>query len=362
MRRFLIRRLAQSGLLLWLLMSASFVLLRLTPGGPEAALLEQPNLEPADIERMRERFGLNDPLPLAYGKWLFSVAQLDFGRSYHYLRPPLDLIGERLGPTVLLGAAAYLVAALGIPLGARAALRHGRPSDLLIRFGTVVGDAVPSWWLALVLITLLSSTLDWFPQGMGDGGPSTMAHLLLPAAILGLGGLVAFCRYTRAELLEALGQEYVRTARAKGLAERVVIRRHALRTALLPAVTLFGGLLPALLSGAALTESIFSWPGMGRLYLEAAFTRDYPLLLAILTLLTAATLLGTLLADLLSGAALTESIFNWPGMGRLYLEAAFTRDYPLLLAILTLLTVATLLGTLLADLLYGVVDPRIRYG
>jgi peptide/nickel transport system permease protein len=302
MRSFFVRRLIQSALLLWALMTFTFVLVRLTPGGPEAALLEQPNLEQADIERIRERFGLNDSLPVAYGKWLANVLRLDFGRSYHYLRPPWQIIQERLWPSVQLGGMALAIALLGIPLGLYAALQRGRPPDLSVRVFTVLGDAMPNWWLGLVIIVVLASTVGWFPNGQGREGPlDWLRHIIVPAIILGLGGMVTFTRYVRSQVLEVLGQDYVRTARAKGLLEGVVINRHVLRAALLPVVTLLGAFLPTLVSGAAITEGIFNWPGMGRLYLEAAFTRDYPLLLAIITLLTAATLLGTLISDLLYG-------------------------------------------------------------
>jgi peptide/nickel transport system permease protein len=302
MRSFFVRRLIQSALLLWALMTFTFVLVRLTPGGPEAALLEQPNLEQADIERIRERFGLNDSLPVAYGKWLANVLRLDFGRSYHYLRPPWQIIQERLWPSVQLGGMALAIALLGIPLGLYAALQRGRAPDLSVRVFTVLGDAMPNWWLGLVIIVVLASTVGWFPNGQGREGPlDWFRHIIVPAIILGLGGMVSFTRYVRSQVLEVLGQDYVRTARAKGLLEGVVINRHVLRAALLPVVTLLGAFLPTLVSGAAITEGIFNWPGMGRLYLEAAFTRDYPLLLAIITLLTAATLLGTLISDLLYG-------------------------------------------------------------
>ncbi|MGH2370749.1 MAG: ABC transporter permease, partial [Chloroflexota bacterium] len=264
MRDFLIRRLIQSVLLLWVLMSLSFVLVRVTPGGPEAALLEQPNIEPADIERMRERFGLNDPLPVAYVKWLGSVVRLDFGRSYHYLRPPLDVIQERIWPTVQLGAMAFGIALVGIPLGMLAAFHRGRLPDFAIRIFTVVGDSAPNWWMALVLIVVLANLVGWFPQGQGRGGfVDWFRHIIIPALILGLGGVVAFTRFTRSQVLEVLGQDHVRTARAKGLPETAVARRHVLRNALTPAITLLGGLLPALVSGAAITEGIFNWPGMG---------------------------------------------------------------------------------------------------
>jgi peptide/nickel transport system permease protein len=311
MRRFLIRRLIQSALLLWALMTFTFVLTRITPGGPEAVLFEQKNIQEADIQRLRERFGLNDPLPLAYAKWVTAAMRLDFGRSYFYLRPPLDLMLERLGPTLQLAFVAYAIALLGIPLGVIAALERGSLSDVVVRVFTVFANAVPHWWLALVIIVVMSATLGWFPYGQGREGPvDWFGHIILPGAMLGLGGIVAFSRFVRSQVLEVVEQDYVRTARAKGLPEIVVTGRHILRNALLPVVTLLGGVLPGLISG----------------------------------------------------AALIEGIFNWPGMGSLYLQAAFTRDYPLLLAITTVLTLATLLGTLIADVLYGYVDPRVRYG
>ena len=311
MRQFIIRRLIQSALLLWILMSFTFVLTRLTPGGPETALLEQPNYDRANLERLREKFGLNDPLPVAYLKWVSNAIRLDFGRSYHYLRPPLDIMLERLGPTVQLALVAYAIGLLGIPLGVIAALNRGRAPDLMIRVFTIVGDSVPHWWLSLIIIVLLATYIGWFPSGQGRQGPlDALRHIVIPGVILGLGGVVAFTRYVRSQVLEVVDQDYVRTARAKGLREEIVARRHILRNALLPVVTLFGGILPALVSG----------------------------------------------------AAITEGIFNWPGMGRLYLESAYTRDYPVLLAIVSMTTVATLLGTLLSDVLYGYVDPRVRYG
>jgi peptide/nickel transport system permease protein len=301
-RDFLIRRLIQSALLLWLIMTLTFILVRVTPGGPEAAFLNQEGMQKEDIERMRERFGLADPLHVSYAKWISNAIRLDFGRSYHYARPPLDLIRERLGPTVQLGGLAWLISMVGIPLGAYAAFHRSKPPDIVIRIMTVIGDATPNWWMALVIIVVLSSTIGWFPQGQGRGNPGTwFLHIIIPASILGLGGVVAFARFTRSQVLEVLGQDYVRTARAKGLVEQAVATSHVLRNALTPSVTIFGGLLPALIGGAAITEGIFNWPGTGRLFLEAAFTRDYPLLLAIVTCGSLATLVGTLLADIAYG-------------------------------------------------------------
>ncbi|MBM2811584.1 MAG: transporter permease [Chloroflexi bacterium] len=302
MRRFLARRLLQSVLLLWVLMTFTFCLTRLAPGGPESMLLEQPKIQKVDLDRIRARFGLDDPLPLAYAKWLGNVLRLDFGMSYHYLRPPLEVIGERMWATVQLGALAYAIALIGIPLGVAAALNRGRLPDISIRVFTVMSDAVPNWWMALVIIVALSTFAGWVPRGQGTEGPlDWFRHIIIPAAILGLGGIVGFTRYVRSQVLEVIGQDYVRTARAKGLTELAVARDHILRNALLPLVTIFGGLLPALISGAALMEVIFAWPGMGRLYLDAALSRDYPLLLAMITIATIATLLGTLSADVMYG-------------------------------------------------------------
>jgi len=302
MHKFLIRRLIQSALLLWLLMTFTFFLTRATPGGPEAALAEAPKYTAEEKARIKARFGLDDPAPVAYVKWISSAITLDFGRSYYYLRPPFDIIKERIWPTVQLGLVAYLFAFIGIPLGVIAAFNRGRLPDVGIRTFTVLWDSMPTWWTALVIITILSITIHWFPQGQGRDGPiDWLTHIIIPAAILGFGGVVTFTRYLRSQVLEVLGQEYVRLARAKGLPEYVVIGRHILRNSLLPVITLMGGFLPGLLSGAALMEGIFRWPGMGSLYLEAAATRDYPLLLAIITMLTIATLIGMLMADIAYG-------------------------------------------------------------
>jgi peptide/nickel transport system permease protein len=308
--RFIVRRLIQSAFLILAVMTASFFLIRLTPGGPETALISNPRVSAETLQRMRARFGLDDPLPIQYLKWLRSAAELDFGRSYAYSIPVTDVIASRVWPTFQLGALSYAVGLLGVPLGVFAASRRGRFADGFVRLLTVVGTSVPTWWLGLSIIVLMSSLIGWFPNGQGsDSFGDWLRHVTLPALLLGLSGLITFTRFVRSEVLEVLGTDYVRTARAKGLAERVVQRAHVLRTALIPVVTLLGSLLPAMLSG----------------------------------------------------AVITETIFNWPGMGRLFLEAASARDYPLLLGMLLLGTVLTIVGMLLADIGYGVVDPRVRY-
>jgi peptide/nickel transport system permease protein len=298
MASFVARRLVQSALLLVVVLSGVFFLVHLTPGGPEAALTQNPRIGPDEVQRLRDRFGLNEPLPMQYVRWLENTARLDFGRSYFYERPAIEVVGERLGPTVQLGLLSYAVAVLGVPLGVVAALRRGRLADTLVRLLVTVGSAVPTWWLGLTSIVVLNSVTGWFPNGQGQGSPGEwLKYILLPATVLGLSGLVTFARFVRSGVLDTLGEDFVVTARAKGLTPQLVTVRHVLRNALMPVVTLLGGLLPGVLSGALITEYVFAWPGIGRLFYEAATSRDYPLLLAVLTMTTFATILGTLLAD-----------------------------------------------------------------
>jgi len=296
--RFLVRRLAQSALLLVVILAGVFFLVHLTPGGPEAALVANPRVGADELQRLRERFGLDQPLLAQYLHWVANAVRLDFGRSYFYARPATEVILERLGPTVQLGLMSYLVALLGVPLGIVAALQRGRATDAAIRLLSTLGSAVPTWWLGLTAIVLLSSVTGWFPNGQGKDSLGEWAkYIILPAWILGLSGLVSFTRFVRSGVLDTVSEDYVRTARAKGLNTPNVILRHVLKNALLPVVTLLGSLLPAVISGALITEYVFAWPGVGLLFYEAASSRDYPVLLAVLTMTTFATILGTLLAD-----------------------------------------------------------------
>ncbi|MFN8634470.1 MAG: ABC transporter permease [Chloroflexota bacterium] len=303
MGRFVVRRLLQSALLVFAVMTASFFLIHLTPGGPESALMQNPRVSAEAMARMRQKFGLDDPIPIRYVKWLSSVAELDFGRSYAYNLPVTEVIASRVWPTFQLEVLAYVIGLIGVPLGVYAASKRGALGDNVVRLGTVIGTSVPTWWLGLSIIVLLSSTIGWFPNGQGSGTLWDWArHVIIPSVLLGLGGLIGFTRFVRSEVLEVLNSDYVRTARAKGLAERDVQRAHILRTALIPVVTILGGLLPSLLSGAIIMEQIFNWPGMGRLFIEAASSRDYPLLLGMLLLGTVLTIVGAFLADITYGA------------------------------------------------------------
>src|SRR5438067_5485933 len=213
MTQFVVRRLMQSLFLLVVILAGVFFLVHLTPGGPEAALVANPRIGADEIQRLRERFGLDQPLIVQYLRWVSNAVRLDFGRSYFYSRPATEVILERLGPTLQLGGLSYLVALLGVPLGVLAALRRGRPADQVVRLLSTLGAAVPTWWLGLSAIVVLNSLLDWFPNGQGKGNPGEwFKYIILPATILGLSGMVSFARFARSSVLDTLGEDYVRTA------------------------------------------------------------------------------------------------------------------------------------------------------
>jgi peptide/nickel transport system permease protein len=284
-------------------MTLSFFLIHLAPGGPETLFANLKGVGPEEIAAIRKARGLDDPLWLQYLRWLWQTLTLDFGISYSYAkRPVLEVIGAKIGPTFQLGLLSYLVALLGVPIGIYAARHRGKLGDNVVRILTVVGSAVPHWWLGLALIAVLVNTVHWFPQGQGTGSLwEWFIHISIPALLLAVSGLVAFTRFVRAETIEVLNQDYVRTAQAKGIPRQQVNRWHVLRNSLIPVVTLMGAFLPTLLSGAALTETIFNWPGMGQLFVTAANARDYSVLLAILLIGTFLTILGTFIADIAYG-------------------------------------------------------------
>lgn len=281
----------------------SFVIMHLAPGGPET-FSEDPRLPKDYAAQQRRVLGLDQPLPIQYVKWLGRAARLDFGRSFSDRRPVSEKIIERIPNTLLLSGTSFVIGLLGIPLGVYAALRRGRPTDHGIRFFAAIGNATPHWWLALIILLISARTVNWFPLGgtetIGDGSLlDRLHHLLLPALLGGLGGWIGYSRLVRSQFLEVMNEDYVRTARAKGLTERRVINGHALRNAMLPVVTSFGGVLTLALSGALLFEYTFSWPGMGRLAFEAASERDYPVLMALTVVSAALVIVGNLLVDVL---------------------------------------------------------------
>lgn len=301
MGRFIIRRIIQSLFLLLGISLITFVITRLAPGGP-ATLIEDPNIRPEYIEQLRESYGLSDPVPIQYGKWVINMFQLDFGRSFEDNRPVIDKIIERVPATLQLATAGYLIGLLGIPLGIWAARHRGRGIDDGVRVFTAIGQAIPHWWLGLMIL-IFAAPLGIFPlAGMGDPNADNIVlerlhHLLLPSIILAMSGWIVYSRYMRSAMLEVLEQDYVRTARAKGLQERKIVN-HAVRNALIPIITILGGSLAGFLSGSVLLETVFSWPGMGRLAVEAAFKRDYPTVMALTVIVSSLVILGNLIADI----------------------------------------------------------------
>jgi peptide/nickel transport system permease protein len=302
--RYVVRRLIHSVFLLLGVTLLSFVIMRLAPGGPAQFVGgdDNPRISAEYRRQLEVSFGLRDPVPVQYGKWLWNVLHFDFGRSYIDQRPVMDKIGERIPASFQLALASFLIGLLGIPLGVYSATHRGGLPDQLVRIFTVIGNSVPHWWLGLMILIVSASTIRVFPLGgqytVGhDSLLDRLWHLALPAIIGGLGGWITYSRFVRAELLEVLGQDYVRTAAAKGLPARVVLHRHALRNALMPLATMFGGILTLAISGSVLFETTFSWPGLGRLTVDAAFQRDYPLLMAMTLLSSFLVILGNLLSD-----------------------------------------------------------------
>ncbi len=303
--RYVGRRLIQAVFLLLLITVLNFVIMRLAPGGP-AQFAEDPRIGPEFRAIMLESYGLNDPLPVQYAKWLGNVARLDFGYSFIDRRPVLEKILERIPASFQLSLGAFLLGLLGIPLGVFAALNHGRWPDQLVRVFTVVGNAVPHWWLGLMLLVLSATYLRIFPLGgmYTEGNGSLMDrlwHLALPSMVGALGGWIGYSRFVRSEMLDILNQDFVRTARAKGLDGQTVLYGHALRNALIPLMTMLGPTLVGLLSSGVLFEVTFSWPGLGRMAVDAAFQRDFPVLMGLSTIFSFLGILANLLSDVAYG-------------------------------------------------------------
>ena len=279
MQTYLARRLLLVPGLLVGISLISFSLLNLAPGDPAEILLrlQQPGTEaPREaVLALRQALHLDDPLPLRYGRWLYGAVQGDLGTSYRSGKSILHELGQRLPATLLLaGASLAMAIALSLPLGIGAAVWRGSPLDGLSRCLVLLGTSVPSYVLALTLMWLLAVKLHWLPA-IGYGDPQ---HLVLPALTLGAGVSASLMRLTRASLLDVLAQDYVRTARAKGVREGRVIGVHALKSALLPVVTVLGMSLGHLLGGAVIVETIFGWPGVGKYAVDAIFLRDYPVI------------------------------------------------------------------------------------
>jgi peptide/nickel transport system permease protein len=306
--RYLARRALALVPILFGVTVVTFVLLRVIPGDPIQALIDErgAGIDQATVDSIRSQFGLDKPLPVQYAKFVANAVQGDLGRSFSSRQPVSSEILGRLPATARLGAAAMAFAVVaGMPLGMLAAVRRNTWLDSASMVVALSGLSIPVFWLALLLIYVLSLQLGLLPpSGYGD-----WRNLVMPAITLGAAPAAVIARITRSAMLEVIGSDYVTTARAKGLAERVVIWRHTLRNALVPVITILGLQIGSLLSGAVVTETIFNWPGVGRLLIDSIFQRDFPMVQG--------------------GVILVAAIF-------------------------AVVNVAT-------DLVYAVIDPRIRY-
>ena len=275
MRRFIIARVFQSIITLLILSLAVFLSVHLS--GDAASFLLGPEATAADYEQIKENLGLNRPLVIQYGDFLLNIVQGDFGRSHLMRRSARDVLLERLPATLQLAGAAFVLSIIiGIPLGVLSAVRRDTFLDNMGKLFATMGIATPNFWIAIMLVLLFGAILGWLPT-YGRGG---IDHFILPAFVLGWSAMAGMVRLGRSSMLEVLDSEYVKFARIKGLSERVVIYKHALKNAMIPLLTFSGLTLAGLLNGSVAVEVVFAWPGIGRLMLEGISRRDFPIVQA----------------------------------------------------------------------------------
>ncbi len=311
MARYIVKRLLLSIPILFGISLITFAVIHITPGGP-TVLQSQMNakMSPDSIAKLKTLYDLDKPLPVQYMKWLSRLARLDFGESFNDNRPVTEKILERLPATLQLNLLSLLLLFLiAVPLGVYSAAKQNSVFDRLFTSITFIGFSVPSFWLALLLMLFFGVWLQWLPiSGMASVNSASMPpvlqvydriqHLILPLFVSIFGSIAGLSRYMRSGMLEVIRQDYIRTARAKGLPEREVLLNHALRNALLPVITIIGLSIPGLISGGFIFETIFAWPGMGRLAYESAMSFDYPVIMGVVIAGALLTLLGNLFADI----------------------------------------------------------------
>jgi peptide/nickel transport system permease protein len=295
MRAYALRRLGQAALTLLGVSVLVFVVLRVLPGDPAKMLLPEGAPQSA-VDELNRHLGLREPLHVQYAIFIQSVVRGDFGQSFQYRAPALRVVTERLAATAQLALAAmFLTGTVGVSLGIVAAVRRGTRYDFASTLFAVLGQSLPNFWLGIMLILLFGVALRWLPTS----GFESWRHLILPAVTLAAFPMALVARLTRSSMLEILGRDYIRTGRAKGLAERAVVLRHALRNAAVPVLTVLGLQIGTLLGGAVITESVFAWPGMGKLVVDAIFFRDFPVVQTVLIFSATIFVLINLLVDLL---------------------------------------------------------------
>ena len=307
MTSYVLRRLTISVPLLLVISVIAFVFINIAPGSPIDAMINPSvGLSPQQEQNLREQLGLNQPLPVRYLLWLGQAVQGNLGYSYNTHQPVLERIGQRLGPTLELMGAALLVSTLvGIVLGVLAAINAYSIWDYLLGAVSLLGFSVPGFFVGLIALYIFAAQLQVLPAfGMSTGAnqaslSDNLYHLVLPATVLSVELMATLTRYTRSAVLEALHMDYVTTARAKGLANLTVIGQHMFRNALLPLITVISLRLPVLVGGAIVVETIFQWPGMGQLSVQAIQQRDYPVLMGLTIMISIIVLSANLLADVL---------------------------------------------------------------
>lgn len=306
MRRFVVSRLWQAMVLMIGVSIIGFALMHLAPGGPVALYTLNPTVTAQDIQRIKVQFGLDQPVYVQYGRWALGMITGHWGASFFGGRPVVDIVLERLPATFeLMGISMVLAMLIGVATGVLAAVKRHSVFDYAATVWAMLALSLPTFWFGLLGIYLFAQTLRWLPAGgrmtTGGGGGigDQLIHLLLPVAVLTLVLVAQWSRYTRSAMLEILGQDYMRTARAKGLNPGRVLLRHGLRSAMLPLITLGGLQLPMLFGGALVTETVFSWPGMGLLFVTALANRDYPVLMAVLMVGALLVIFGNLAADVI---------------------------------------------------------------
>jgi len=297
MSQYLVRRALLSLLVLWGAVTVVFVAVRIVPGDPAQVMLGT-TATAEEIAALRTRLGLDRPVPIQYVTYLRQVVQLDLGESLRLGTPVIVAVADRVPNTLLLGGVALAIAVLlGFPMGLSAAVNEGKSADRVISLFSILGQSVPGFWVGIMLILVFARELRLLPSG----GAESWQHLVLPAATLALHPVGILARLVRSGLLEVVHEDYVRTAYAKGLATRSVVLRHAVPNMLIPVVTVIGLQAGHLLGGAVIVESVFAWPGVGRLLVDAIGDRDYPLVEAATLFITGAFVLINLLVDMLYG-------------------------------------------------------------
>ena len=296
MARYFAIRLGRAMITIALVVTFAFVVLRLS--GDPALIIMGPEAPPEVIAAFRKAWGLDDPIWMQYFDYFGAIAKGELGRSMRDGRPAIDLVLERVPATLALTIPALLLKlAIGVPGGIFAALHRGSLIDRAVMIGAVAGFTVPSFVLGLVLVLIFAVQLGWLPSG----GQETWRHAILPIATLGIGGAAVLARFTRSAMLEVLGQPYIRTASAKGVSWRAVVLSHALPNAAIPTVTIIGFMVGTLIAGAVVVESVFSWPGVGRLLVVAVANRDLAVVQCILLLVAATMVTSNLIVDFLYG-------------------------------------------------------------